>query len=318
MFWTRALATLAVAMGLTAPAAASDERDHRPFSAEDLVTGMALSRQQCDALSGSIWVESLGGMPVCLRSYFSDAGGSGKVALVYFYGDMLDKQAPGGHPAPYPGYERFSPAFLNAQAETWSVRSRGPVVILARPGTFGSSGSEGRDRHTNLEADIVNAALDQIKSRRHFESFDLLGHSAGGSLVFAMVELRADIRCATSAAGALSAVEAQRLVGFQPDARYIARTFDPITHIDRIASRPGQRLIVVNDPDDKAVVATSIVHFLHELDKRSIQYLHIETDASDSDHHQVSSAGLRAAMACAHGNSDADIAAMAGRAAQVH
>ena len=272
-----------------------------------------MSQPQCDAIGSAVWAD-VPGSPVCLRSFFSDAGGPGTTALVFFYGDMLDKQASGGRPAPYRGYEHYSVASLAAQAEAWSMRYRGPVLILARPGTFGSSGSEGHDRHTNREADIVNAALDRIKQSRSFESYDLLGHSAGGTLVFAMVERRSDIRCATAAAGALSTVEAQRLVGFRPDALYIKRTLDPIAHVDRIANRPAQRLIVVNDAADKVVPQTSTGHFLHELDKRGVQYLHIEAEAADPEHHQVVADGLRAAMACAHGKTDAEITALVGRA----
>ena len=279
-----------------------------PFKADDLVKGLTLTKAECDALPNAFWIASAPGGPVCIRTYPSQSGGAATNALVYFFGDMLNKQAPGGKWAPYGGYERYSPASLTRTASDLSLRYGGPVVIVARPGSLGSSGSEGQDRHSKREVAILDAALTQLRNKENYSSFDLFGHSAGGTIVLGMVHLRKDIRCAVASSGAASIAEAEKLLGTKLNDAFIAKIFDPITFANSFAMQPGERLLLINDPEDKAVPARTTTHFIAELRKHHTPVSHFEVTATDPEHHDVSRSGLRAVTACAHGKTDQEIA----------
>ena len=279
-----------------------------PFRAEDLVKGLTLTQAECGALPNAYWVDTAPGGPVCIRTDPSPQDGTAKGALVYVFGDLLNKQAPGGKWAPYAGYDRFSPDYLTRRATDLSLRYGGPVVIVARPGSLGSSGSEGQDRHSKREVAILDGALTQLQIAGHYSYFDLFGHSAGGTIVLGLVQARTDIRCAVAAAGAASIAEAERLLGTKLNDAFVAKIYDPITLVKSIRIQPGERLLMVNDPLDKAVPAITATHYIAELRKNRIPVTHLEVAATDPEHHDVSPAGLRAVTACAHGKTDQEIA----------
>jgi pimeloyl-ACP methyl ester carboxylesterase len=301
--WFSALTASSLAASLVLPGFALADDPALLFNVKDLVAGKTIDKSDCEALPHHAWIEAVAGGPSCLRYFPSDVVGNADRALIVLFPDMLNLQAPGGRPAPYGSY-RFSPKSLSNQASALAARYGGPVVALARPGTFGSSGYERTDRHTFREVGLINSAIDQIKTDLHLTGIDIVGQSAGGSLAVAMAEQRTDVRCAVASSGALSSVEAQVAVGFKPNAAYLARTYDPLQFVDKLMNKPALRLIAVSDLDDKAVVQSSTLHFLAELARRKTPYLHIHAEASDADHHDLTAAGQRAAIVCAHGEPD--------------
>jgi hypothetical protein len=218
-----------------------------------LVRGTFIDRETCKGIPNAVWVDAVDQESVCIRYYYSDHGGHGTTALVFVYGDFVDKQSGGVKlMRPCPGYN-FTPSSLNDKASLWSAQYGGPALILACPGALGSSGREASDQHTKREAEIMSRALDQIKLNHELTGFDVVGQSARGTLAIAMVEKRKDVRCAISAAGALSIIEAERILGFQPDTKYLARVFDPIDHVTEIEKRENLRIFILNDPADSVV-----------------------------------------------------------------
>src|SRR5271154_4199203 len=73
----------------------------------------------------------------------------------------------------------------------------------ARMGRDGSSGWH-RQRHTLLEVEATNIALEAIKQRYGFAGYNVYGHSGGGLLVGGLLALRSDIGCGVPADGILA------------------------------------------------------------------------------------------------------------------
>ena len=195
--FTRAAVLLfgfAVAIGAAAEATplASDR---------DMVTGVSVTEADCRAEIGRLWVK-VENRGFCVRFWLSTAGGSKDEALVAFNGDIggridgklqLLEQA-----------RSISDESLQKTAGYGSRLYRGPYFLIARPGTFGSSGHHVKDRRTLLEVRVAMAALDALKRHYGFKRFHLVGQSGGGHTVAGLVQLRSDIGCAVIASGATS------------------------------------------------------------------------------------------------------------------
>lgn len=289
-----------VALKTAPPRPPVEAADMRPFSIDDLLDGKTADRGACDRLATAVWVEGRNG-PECIRYYYSQSGGRRPNALVYFPGDMVRGGSDTTRAAPRAGYEWEAPATFQTIANAMSASARGPFLILARPGSIGSSGNELRDRRSLREVEIVSLALDEIRRRHNLEGFDLVGHSGGGQLVAAMMTVRNDIGCAVMASPAVAEKLRHRLLGIKLSADLIDRIYDPIDHVAEIADRPELRIFVVNDDDDRVVPAASIEPYLNALGERGLRYDHLLAKADDEDRHDVALHGLRAAVACALG-----------------
>lgn len=133
-----------------------------------------------------------------------------------------------------------------------------PVISVARPGTYGSSGDH-LSRRQKSEFDAINATLDAIRDRYHIGRFALVGHSGGATAVGAMLTYgRKDISCAIIESGAFDLIERARILRVQNDREAkpgldttgLANPYDPIDHIDGIAADPTRKIIVMGDPRD--------------------------------------------------------------------
>ena len=90
-----------------------------------------------------------------------------------------------------------SPASRRAAAEALSAALGGmPVVLMARPGMHGSSGDHARDRHTEEEVALIDAALTQLRQRHGLGPLTIHGFSSGGAILANLLARRDDIRCA--------------------------------------------------------------------------------------------------------------------------
>ena len=299
------------------PAAGYDEIF--PATLGDIRAGPApLGREACEAKTHALWVgarwiekgvfsenEKTG--EACIR-YFpsSHVGQSGNAPLVYIHGDRVE---PEGFKD---GSYRKQVSFANQMAREIGR----DVVVLSRPGVYGSTGANHfSDRRTPQEAALIHAALDGLKMRYHWSRLHLSGQSGGGGLVAAMLTLgRADIDCAAMSSG----VSAVRLRTADqnpknPDknmtGRYLYETYDPMDHIERIVPDPQRRLFIVADRRDKRVSYASQRQFFLALKARGVHALFVESFARDRNYHSLTWQGVRAAGACAAGRSDDEIIA---------
>jgi hypothetical protein len=151
--------------------------------------GKSMTQAECAAVAQAVWVKTMG-RNLCIRYYLSMAGGQGPRPVVFLQGDA-------------PSTKEVDVSNYIGDADRISKNAKTTGIYLARIGRDGSSGSHA-DRHTNLELQATNAALDVIKQRYGFEGFHLYGHSGGANLVAALLALRRDIGCAVPADGKLA------------------------------------------------------------------------------------------------------------------
>jgi pimeloyl-ACP methyl ester carboxylesterase len=272
----------------------------------DMVTGVSVTEADCRAQIGRLWVraENRG---FCVRFWLSMAGGSKDEALVAFNGDIGERID--GKVRLFEQVRPISDENLQKDADNGSHLYRGPYFLIARPGTFGSSGHHLKDRRTLLEIRVAMAALDAVKQSLGFKRFHLVGQSGGGHTVAGLVQLRSDIGCAVITSGIISARSmyrdriqdryghlsaAHRPVVGKP------RLYDPIDYVNTMRRRPGLRLFVISDRNDKLVSYRSQLEFVERVKAHNLPITHVTATAADKDSHDLFHQGLRLAVDCAN------------------
>ncbi|MDR3375698.1 MAG: hypothetical protein P4L98_18375 [Ancalomicrobiaceae bacterium] len=277
------------------------------FSRADVLAGRTIDEATCQATPFTVWVTNVGS-PECIRYYYSAAGGQGARALLFMNGDFTYRGTD-GQPTVDASYDDIGPKDMQRIADVRSRDYGGPMVYLARPGTLGSSGHELKLRHTPREVALVTAAIAEIKRRHLISTFDVVGQSGGGLLLGALVATRNDIGCAISASGVLATNDwiSGRL---KQKATHDGTLYDPIEHVADIRPGPDFRFFVLTDAEDERVPPQSTDLYLKALAAQGIAYRQIGLTSPDPAHHDLALHGIRAAIACAHGALDTEIASL--------
>lgn len=208
--------------------------------------------RNCPLNQQAVWVNYDGGHD-CIR-YFpaGDLQGAANV-LVVLYGDRDSLM-------------RRDPATIadntleaqNQKAQQLSKRVRLPVIILARPGTYGSSGNHAQ-RRQRAEFLAIDAALTRLREQYGIQKFILSGHSGGATAAAAVMTLgRQDISCAILSSGAYGLLErAARLRALrgepgQPnkDLTGFANPYDPLDYIMNITKDAKRHILVIGNLQD--------------------------------------------------------------------
>ncbi|MBM3528306.1 MAG: hypothetical protein FJX62_09445 [Alphaproteobacteria bacterium] len=269
----------------------------------DMLRGIAANPDRCSVTPMAVWLK-VSGREFCIRYYLSAAGGDGTRPVVFLQGDRLGRlNLRTGEFTLGPRDRDLDTGDFQRAADHLSRQNRTSAIYLARPGVDGSSGDH-RIRHTSLELQIANAALDAIKARHRYEGFHLIGQSGGSKLAGGLVALRSDIGCAALGAGRLAALRAARRSA-DPAADY----FDVAASIPAIAARSTARILVVTDPEDSKVPErhqTAFVEMLRRAGGRAEQFM---VRATDDARHGVTSYTRLAMAGCIRGATTEDIAA---------
>jgi pimeloyl-ACP methyl ester carboxylesterase len=220
---------------------------------------------------------------------------------VFFDGDLGDNRNPRGVLNAFAA--RITAGRLLREAQAWSRLSGAPYATMGRLGSFGSSGNHMRERRSLLEVRVAMAALDSLKEKHGFKRFHLVGQSGGGHTVAALAQMRSDIGCAVMASSVVSVKSAQRDLGRQVGA-LIKTLYDPIDHVAKMQRQPGLRMIVLTDPDDRAVSSRSQREFVERVRSHGLPILQITAAAGDENFHGLASVGKRLAADCAKGVDD--------------
>jgi hypothetical protein len=276
----------------------------------DLIRGISMTPAQCAALPQAVWLNVMG-RDFCIRYYLSTAGGESTRPVVFLQGDRLGRlNLKTGEFTPGPRDKDLDTDDFVRIADALSRQTKSAAIYLARPGLDGSSGDH-RIRHSVLELNVVNAALDAIKTRHRFGGFHLMGQSGGSMLVGGMLALRADIGCAVIGSG--------RLAFDRPKERTMERTMRPSPDPGReyfnvadavsvIAQKRATRILLVTDPLDRKVPEPTQTGFVHMLRQAGGQADQLLVQATDDDRHGVTSYSRIAAAACMRGASAEEIA----------
>ncbi|MDR3375697.1 MAG: hypothetical protein P4L98_18370 [Ancalomicrobiaceae bacterium] len=274
------------------------------FSARDLIKGTTVTAAQCARNSHAVFVSVLG-EGVCIRYYTGGEALSGRQAIVFFNGDVLETDGHGNLVAE-PGYLTGAPEFLDIGVRAWARRFGVPVIFFARMGMHGSSGWHG-NRRTRLEIEVTRTALDLIKANEGVAGFHVVGQSGGGILAAAVAASRDDVGCAVIASAPLDFALFAKTAGITVRRDGKRAHWDPSGDVSALAAKPDLRLIVMNDPADTIVPPQAEANFIDKLRAAGKPVLHIETAARGVEHHSLTEKALFSAGLCTTGAPDATI-----------
>jgi pimeloyl-ACP methyl ester carboxylesterase len=293
-------ARLAVVTLLLAGAAQAQSRpEAKSFDPAAVVAGIAIDKRQCAAFEGTetaIWVDGY-----CLRYYAAGlAQRANPIATLWLNGDILGPKGDNADKR----QKGIGPATMTAQMDALSRRFGVPAIFLGRPGTYGSAGKHHAMRGRKIEADLIAAAIDALKSRYGIREWELGGHSGGGTLVGEMLARRDDLRCAVISSGAVAYrayLEARGLI--KPGATLTR--FDPYVSLDSVPKNPARRVFVIGDPRETNVpFATQKLYYDGLVARGHTATLIPLARASDARHHDLVDFAETALGLCAGGASD--------------
>jgi hypothetical protein len=294
----RFLAALTLAVVLCSTERASAEI----IRAQDMVRGIVTTYAQCAATPNTVWV-TVYERDFCVRYYISTVGGSGNRPVVFLQGDRLGPRdkATGQWKDPS-NFTDIDTADLQKMADAFSTKTLTTAIYLGRIGVEGTSGNHA-DRHTLLELELVNAALDSIKQRHVFDGFHLAGQSGGSLVIGGLIGLRDDIACAVAGSGPLGSQSK-----FRPQDP--ARSFiSPIDAIPAAVKNRSLRFYLVTDPLDRKVPADNQISFAQAMRRAGRPINEFFVEATDPDHHGATSFTRIVVAGCVLGKSDLEIAA---------
>ena len=319
---------LAFALVLSSLACNAQTNDEQ-FPFDDVLHPKVLTQADCSRKEDAVWVKAewlergaLGASAPqsasgCIR-YFPSANAQGSATAVFFiHGDVMSFEDNPGQNREV--YEKTSSRQGQITQASRIAKEIGlPVIRIGRPGVYGSTGmSHVKDRRMPIEAHLVNAAIDAIKTRYGFERIQLTGLSGGGGLVGATLTLgRADVDCAVAASGALSIKSRARALGTREAQRgrdqtgqLLSAVYDPIEHTGGVKADNKRRIFVLGDPMDRSVSFDSQKEFQEKLVAAGIAATLLTAQAKDKMHHRIAPEAQRVASWCKAGMSDADIQA---------
>lgn len=270
-----------------------------------LLWNQPANKQTCPVGDDAVWVQYTGGA-ACIRYFSAGSLRDAPLVLVVFKGDRVSliKRPPQEIPANTADAQR-------RQAQTILRQSGLPTVIVARPGTYGSSGNHYRRRQAE-EFLALNAAVDAIKSRYGIQRFILSGHSGGATAASALLTYgRRDIDCAVLTSGAWGLLErAERMRkerGEAPapdlDGTGLANPWDPLDHIAGIATDPSRLILVIGNPQDRNTPFDLQTRFAQALREHGHQVKQLERPAVAPEYHDLQgNPGIKAITLCPHHN----------------
>jgi len=262
-------------------------------------------RTRCPISSGAVWAEYATGQD-CIRYFAAGNVENASVALIVFRADR--------HRA-----ARLEPEEIrnNTPHEQQQIVERIaqqlalPVIVVARPGTYGSSGNHFRTRRI-AEFLALDAALDEIKERYRIERFVIYGHSGGATAGAALLTMgRTDISCAVLTSGAFSLVERGRIfderLGRPPVDRLNGENYrdlyDPLDHVDGIVHDPSRNVFIIGNENDRITPFAFQEAFADSLRDAGHSVQLVDYPAVGPDFHNLEdSIGLTTAARCAGGS----------------
>lgn len=244
---------------------------------------------KCPVARDRVWVKYDNGV-ACMRYFTAGDLQNAPVAVVVFRGDRTPfiKRDPKTIPANTATAQQKIAQKLSAQVGL-------PVVIVARPGTYGSSGNH-YQRRQRSEFLALNATLDNLRARYHIQQFILTGHSGGATAASALLTFgRTDIRCAILTSGAwdlLNRAETLRLERGEKsdvgkDVTGLPNPYDPLYHVDGIVPDPQRRIWLIGNLQDQLTPFALQVKFAQALSDKKYRVALIEWPAYPPDYHNL-------------------------------
>lgn len=281
------------------------------FSEYDALHGSASTPEQCAGIPGAFWIGT-NGEGVCIRTYSAGlpAAQPTSKAIVYLHGDAILRSRRAVRTIGL-SYLRRSPSSVLEDVRSWHEEAGVPVIFVARPGLYGSSGDHNR-RRLPEEIDVVDAALDRLRERHGLQSFILTGQSGGGHLAAALVNRRNDVEAAVISSGLLSV---SRVMAVWDRRRTIPgwliqdsdNFYDPIDEIEKIPPGLAGSLYILSDPEDHVIPFATQLHYVRRLRAAGLEPHHFYVTADDPNRHGLYSQARQTASMIAKGASPRDV-----------
>lgn len=278
---------------------------------------LAEVRGACEIGARHVWVE-VEGRGDCVAFYPTEGLSGARRAVVYFEGDI---------PPGYRGDTRKLDDHLKSLLRSLGMLAaayRIPYVLVARPGTFGSTGNHA-DRRKVREYLVMREAVDAIRQRFDLESVVLAGQSGGATTVAALLTLGlTHVRCATPASGGydLAAMldwhaSLQGIVGIHREhPASLADSFNAMDRIGGVHRDVRRRVFVVGDRADKVSPFDQQKRFADRLKAEGHHAEVIEAKGAGPARHGLSFTSLKLAGLCASGATDDEIRRAVARQAE--
>ena len=262
----------------------------------------------CEIGGHHVWVEAEG-RGECIAFYPTAGLEGASQAIFYFEGDIP------------PDYRRDAEKLsrhlgnMRRALERLASTYRVPYVFVARPGTFGSTGSHA-DRRKNREPLVMRETVDAIRRRYALRYVSLAGQSGGATIAGALLTLGlTDVRCVTPASGgydlhAMLDWHAQRqgiVGGHREHPASLAGSFNVMDGIGDIARDRERRIFVIGDTADKVTPFSQQRRFAERLKDQGHHAELLEAAGNGPERHGLTHTALKVAGLCASGSSDADI-----------
>lgn len=265
------------------------------FDVDLFISGMDATKEECGALGDRVWAVS-GGDSACLRVFGDLPPQGAKQMLVYLSGDL-----PLGDI--WRLYEIYTPTALKHLMRTASEKTGIPSIMIARPGTFGSSGNHHQmNERSGREAMLINAAIDAIQAQTGVKRINLIGQSGGGHIAAYLLTKRTDLGCVVLTSAPLS-IEHARKNWDRPYSidEYAATFWDPVSHIADIKWNGNLFIYAVADRRDLIVPYDGAAAYIRAAEQSGIAAYLFDGHAKDSDAHGLRNMGMWIAGNCAKG-----------------
>jgi hypothetical protein len=177
------------------------------------------------------------------------------------------------------------------KAEQLAIALDRTFVNLARPGVFGSTGDHSQ-RRRQRETAIVNEAITKLKMAFGWSRLNLVGQSGGGHLVGMLLALRDDVDLAVIASGNVAVWQRIRERGSSEDATGYTDPVDPIDHVATVATHSPQSVVMLTDPEDKTVSASSQTAYFRALQAAGVNVAHRLLPGDGPENHRLLEAAL--------------------------
>lgn len=272
---------------------------------EGALSGSVADQASCARTIDAIWVEA-GAASACLRYRHGRLARRNPAALLFLDGDevfaLLAQERRGiSGIAAVTLAQRKRSAVTDPRWRALANRTDLPFIILARPGTGGSSGNQWRDGKTVLETALLDRALDVLAQRYGIERWALAGQSGGAAMAANLLARRRDIGCAALSSGPLALKAQYAGQGAADDLLQLLD--DPLDHVARIAPDPSRRVFVVSDELDSLVPLRMQRPWVEAALSRGLAVEQVVGRGwgGGPQHHVLAWQAVRAATLCMHG-----------------
>lgn len=280
------------------------------FSPRTVLHGAIADKVLCTAGRNLLWVSAESGGE-CIRYFPAGlAEGPNPLVMIYLAGDVMTRDHSGRRRI-VSAYAEQTPARLSAAMQAWSSEAGVPAIYLARPGMYGSSGDHNR-RRSFYELNVIDAAIDELRTRYSIKQFVLVGHSGGGQVVAGLISERSDLAGVVISSGLLSVHQVVSSWEFKREipGRYLydsTEYYDPLAMIADIRQGGAPPVYILSDPEDQAVPFYSQLRYARRLRAAGVSVQHIFLHGPKPAHHLLGEQAKRAAVLLVNDRSALDI-----------